>query len=178
MRDHSFLVGKDFNVDAITRMFKEIQEPRKKVTICACKSDPVLVELHYLGLIGVDRTQLFFGDETHFSNENGINKFEYSVKGLPAIVRDVFVRKYRGSIVAVMGVGGVIAHAMREGSINGDQFKHFILVCVVGGLKEGDRLILDDASIRKNEILSTMLQLLGITLGCYLHAHLHVIQMN
>ena len=154
--------GKVFMGWTIQRMIKAIYHSYKRVTIRAYEADPVLVCLHQLTLTGVPLDRLKFADEVHISTKNGALQYAYAPIGEQAVVDDVFVRRERATIIGVVTAYGMLAYAIKYGSVTSEAFKFFIYFYVLHGLEEGDYLILDNASIHKDHILLEVLAYLGI----------------
>ena len=156
--------GKPFEDHTIFRMLKEIFHTRKRAAIRAFRCDEVLVNIHYLGLIGITKNRLKFGDESSIDTRNGSVRYGYSRRGEPVVIEDVFVRQYRASVVGVCGVGGMLAHSIKSGSIKRVDFVYFTMFELFGVFEEGDYFILDNATIHKDPIIEIILALIGVLL--------------
>jgi transposase len=72
------------------------------------------------------------------------------------------VRFERTSLIGAMGVEGIIAPLSYKGTLDSKLFSAYVKECLIPVLKEGDTLILDNATPHKVKSIQEMLRNLGI----------------
>ena len=77
--------GKQFSKTTMIRMMEEILHTRKKATIRAYEADQVCIDLHFMGLLGIDRGRLKFGDEVHVDTTNSCAFYGYTLRRYPVV---------------------------------------------------------------------------------------------
>ena len=96
---------------------------------------------------------LVFVDETGADRRNCLRRFEYSLRGKPAVSKKLLVRGQRVLAIAAMSTEGILDCYTVTGSVNGSQFSDFVQQALLpqllpfNGVNARSVVILDNASI-------------------------------
>ena len=81
-----------------------------------------------------DPSMFIWMDETGCDKRNMIRKYGYSIRGRPVCDQRLLVRGTRYSAIPILSLSGIHDVYLAEGTINGDQFVHFLRVCLLPNL--------------------------------------------
>ena len=80
------------------------------------------------------REQLVFIDESAKDEKTSCRKFGYALSGMRAEKNCIYVCGKRYTIEAALGINGIIAHRIQEGTMSSSDFYDFVtqdLVCIL-----------------------------------------------
>jgi transposase len=155
--------GKVFSATTIRRMLARLRYVYRVSAVQCAEADHRLILLHKLGLLGTDLHRIYFLDECHISTRTAISRYGWRPQGGSNPLRAPLRRNDRASVIAVLGLNGVVSHDIKPGSINGDEFRDFIAFKALVRMPRGSILVMDNCRIHYNRAALALLNIAEIT---------------
>lgn len=102
--------------------------------------------------MGIQKEDLYFGDEMNISSKNGRSSRGWSLKGSRCVIRQPFRRSQSYSVIGVCGYNGMACHSIKAGSIRRIEWRFFSLFVSAGTLPPGCTYIIDNCKVHKDDV--------------------------
>jgi transposase len=106
---------------------------------------------------------LIFIDET-WGKTNMTRLRGRSQRGTRLIAKAVWGHWKTTTLIAALGLGGIMCSTVVDGAINGDVFEAFVDQVLLPTLKPGDVVVMDNLSSHKRESIRQLIESAGATL--------------
>ena len=145
--------GVSVSVSTICKTLKWIGFTRKKIHHIAIQQSELL-RAEFMAMISVYNPEMIvWVDESGCDRRNSARKYGYSLRGLPASDHGIVCRGKRYSAIPVLSLEGIHDVYLAEGSVNGEEFEHFVKECLLpvlmpfNGINSCSVVVMDNASI-------------------------------
>ena len=112
----------------------------------------------------IDARRLFFIDET-WTKTNMTRQRGRAARGERLIDKSPHGHWQTTTLIAALGIGGILCSTVVDGAVNGDIFEAFIEHVLVAELKPGDVVVMDNLSSHKRQRTRELIEAAGAELA-------------
>ncbi|RDL42209.1 uncharacterized protein BP5553_02188 [Venustampulla echinocandica] len=155
-------------ITQVSRAVKRLKQTNKLIPVSAGQRNRELVLAYQRRMVFWDPRRICFVDESAYNERTASRRREWAPYGAPANIKRLLTRSDRWSILPAYTIDGYMEQIIYQGSITTEIFENWLanLVlpkCVARGI---NILIMDNASIHRNERVKELCTAWGVQLEC------------
>ena len=162
------------SVPTICRTLKQMGCTRQTMHHVAIQRSDAMRAKFMAEISVYDPAMLVWLDETGCDRRNTTRKYGYSIRGMPISDHHLLVRGTRYTAIPVISQEGIHNVYLREGTMDGNQFAHFVQNCLLpvlqpfNGINTKSVVVLDNASIHHVEKVQDLIETQAGSKLCFL----------